>query len=40
VIPVVMGRVSDFASIASAMLVPGLCFVVVGAFPLSPRREA
>jgi FHS family L-fucose permease-like MFS transporter len=39
-IPVAMGRVSDFASIASAMLVPGFCFVVVGAFALSPRREA
>jgi len=40
VIPVVMGRVSDMASIAVAMLVPGLCFVVVAAFALSPRPEA
>ena len=40
VIPVAMGRVSDFASIAAAMLVPGLCFLVVGAFALSPRPEA
>ncbi|MEC4590817.1 MULTISPECIES: L-fucose:H+ symporter permease [Nitrospirillum] len=36
-IPVVMGRVSDMASIAVAMVVPGLCFAVVGAFSLAGR---
>ncbi len=39
VIPVVMGHVSDLASIAVSMLVPGLCFAVVGAFALSRRAE-
>jgi len=38
ILPVVMGRVSDLASIAVAMLVPGLCFAVVGAFALSHLR--
>lgn len=36
-IPVVMGRVSDMASIAVAMVVPGVCFAVVGAFSLAGR---
>jgi FHS family L-fucose permease-like MFS transporter len=39
VIPVAMGRLSDLASIAVAMLVPGLCFVVVGAFALSDGKR-
>lgn len=39
ILPVIMGRVSDLASIAAAMLVPGLCFAVVGAFALSHRSR-
>ena len=39
VMPVVMGRLSDLTSIASAMLVPGVCFLVVGAFALSGYRN-
>jgi FHS family L-fucose permease-like MFS transporter len=39
VIPVVMGRLSDLTSIASAMLVPGFCFLVVGAFALTGCRN-
>jgi FHS family L-fucose permease-like MFS transporter len=39
IIPVVMGKVSDLSSIAVAMLVPGLCFAVVGAFALSRGAE-
>ncbi|MDE1150724.1 MAG: L-fucose:H+ symporter permease [Azospirillaceae bacterium] len=39
-VPVVMGQVSDFTSIAIAMLVPGLCFAVVGAFSLAGRKVA
>jgi FHS family L-fucose permease-like MFS transporter len=38
VIPVVMGRLSDLTSIATAMLVPGACFLVVGAFALKGYR--
>ncbi len=38
VLPVVMGRLSDLSSIATAMLVPGACFIVVGAFALSGRH--
>jgi FHS family L-fucose permease-like MFS transporter len=37
VLPVVMGWVSDLSSIAIAMFVPGVCFIVVGAFALSAR---
>jgi FHS family L-fucose permease-like MFS transporter len=39
-IPVVMGRVSDMGSIAVAMVVPGVCFAVVGAFSLAGRAVA
>jgi FHS family L-fucose permease-like MFS transporter len=39
IVPVIMGRVSDLGSIAVAMLVPGLCFAVVGAFALSHFRK-
>jgi FHS family L-fucose permease-like MFS transporter len=39
VLPVVMGLISDLSSIATAMLVPGACFVVVGAFALSGRHK-
>ena len=40
VIPVVMGKLSDLTSIASAMLVPGFCFLVVGAFAMTGYRNA
>jgi FHS family L-fucose permease-like MFS transporter len=40
VIPVAMGRLSDLTSIASAMLIPGFCFLVVGAFALTGYRKA
>jgi FHS family L-fucose permease-like MFS transporter len=40
VIPVVMGRLSDLTSIGSAMLVPGACFLVVGAFAWTGSRKA
>ncbi|WP_044559074.1 L-fucose:H+ symporter permease [Azospirillum sp. B4] len=36
-VPVVMGRVSDMAGIAVAMVVPAVCFAVVGAFSLAGR---
>lgn len=34
-----MGQISDMSSIATAMLVPALCFAVVGAFALSGRGQ-
>ncbi|MBB6250915.1 L-fucose:H+ symporter permease [Nitrospirillum iridis] len=37
-VPVAMGRVSDMASIAVAMVVPAACFAVVGAFSLVGRH--
>jgi FHS family L-fucose permease-like MFS transporter len=40
VIPVVMGKLSDLTSIGSAMLVPGGCFLVVGAFAVRGYRQA
>jgi FHS family L-fucose permease-like MFS transporter len=40
VLPVVMGRLSDLSSIATAMLVPGACFIVVGAFVLTGRHKS
>jgi len=39
VIPVLMGRLSDLTSIATAMLFPGLCFLVVGAFAITGYRK-
>jgi FHS family L-fucose permease-like MFS transporter len=39
VIPVVMGRLSDFTSMAIAMLVPGVCFLVVAAFAVTGCRN-
>jgi FHS family L-fucose permease-like MFS transporter len=39
VVPVVMGKLSDLTSIASAMLVPGFCFLVVGAFAMTGYRN-
>ena len=39
-LPVLMGRVSDFSSIARAMLVPALCFGVIWIFARRQAREA
>ncbi|HET7086971.1 MAG TPA: L-fucose:H+ symporter permease [Rhizomicrobium sp.] len=35
VVPVAMGRLSDLSSIATAMIIPGFCFIVVGTFAMS-----
>jgi FHS family L-fucose permease-like MFS transporter len=40
VLPVVMGRISDLSSIATAVLVSGACFIVIGAFALSGRNTS
>jgi FHS family L-fucose permease-like MFS transporter len=39
IIPVLMGRLSDLTSITSAMLMPGVCFLVVGAFAVAGYRN-
>jgi FHS family L-fucose permease-like MFS transporter len=39
IIPVLMGRLSDLTSITSAMLMPGVCFLVVGAFAVAGYRK-
>jgi len=39
IIPVLMGRLSDLTSITSAMLMPGVCFLVVGAFAVTGYRK-
>jgi FHS family L-fucose permease-like MFS transporter len=38
-VPLAVGAISDMANIYIAMLVPALCFVMVGLFALSARRR-